>query len=409
MQPVIGRKVRVVVDRPMGSRHPKHENILYTVNYGYVPGVIAPDGEEQDAYILGPQEPLEAFDGIVTGVIHRTDDIEDKWIVEAAEGPHLSDDEILAAVYFQEQYFAHKLVRRNEIAVIGSANVDIHGAPHGKYLPEDSNPGTIRLSVGGVGCNIARNLAALGWHVRFITALGEDMLSYRVREELTKRGLDFSRAITVPGGATSTYLYVTDETGSMVSAVSDMEITNAMTPAALAQRLDLLCDGSPVVFDANLSAEAIVWLCKHVHAPMAADSVSAAKVARLSPALSKLDVLKCNRLEACYLAGTEDLEEAAKKLVAMGVRRAFITLGEQGVCCADESGVQIVPGVSARKVLDTTGAGDSFLAGAVTKHYANTDMTECARFAAATAALTCECAEAVHPEMSMENVNAMMQ
>ena len=101
---MIGRKVQVVVDRPLGSRHPSHPDIFYTVNYGYVPGVLAPDGEEQDAYILGVSEPVECFTGLVIAVLHRLNDVEDKWVV-APENVSLTKEEIMAQVAFQERYF----------------------------------------------------------------------------------------------------------------------------------------------------------------------------------------------------------------------------------------------------------------------------------------------------------------
>ena len=101
---MMGRTVRVVIDRPLGSCHPQYPALRYPVNYGYVPGVIAPDGEEQDAYVLGVADPLESFEGEVVAVIHRLDDAEDKWVV-APKGMTFTKAEIAAAVAFQEQYF----------------------------------------------------------------------------------------------------------------------------------------------------------------------------------------------------------------------------------------------------------------------------------------------------------------
>ncbi len=101
---MIGHTVRVIVDRPMGSRHPRHANIYYSVNYGYVEGVIAPDGEEQDAYVLGVDEPITEFVGQVIAVIHRFDDVEEKWVV-APEGVAFTAEEIMQQVEFQERFF----------------------------------------------------------------------------------------------------------------------------------------------------------------------------------------------------------------------------------------------------------------------------------------------------------------
>ena len=104
----LGRIVTVIVDRPLGSCHPKHPDSRYPINYGYIPGIPAPDGEEQDAYILGIETPVDRFTGRVTAVIHRLDDVEDKWVV-TPEGTSFTQEQIEAAVRFQEQYF-HSVV-----------------------------------------------------------------------------------------------------------------------------------------------------------------------------------------------------------------------------------------------------------------------------------------------------------
>ena len=101
---VIGTTVKVIVDRPLGTCHPKHQDIIYPINYGYVPGVMAQDGEEQDAYILGVCQPIKEFVGKVIAIIHRLDDVEEKWVV-APEDILFTKDEIAKQVAFQEQYF----------------------------------------------------------------------------------------------------------------------------------------------------------------------------------------------------------------------------------------------------------------------------------------------------------------
>ena len=78
---MVGDIVKVVVDRPLGSYHPKHKDMYYTINYGYIEGRIAPDGEEQDAYIIGVDEPVKEFVGRIIAIIHRNNDIEEKWVV----------------------------------------------------------------------------------------------------------------------------------------------------------------------------------------------------------------------------------------------------------------------------------------------------------------------------------------
>lgn len=100
--------VTVKIDRPLGSFHPKHKDLYYPINYGYVEGIIAGDGEEQDAYILGIDVPLKEFTGELIAIIHRLDDIEDKWIV-APKGMNFNKEEIEKHIDFQEQYFKHTI------------------------------------------------------------------------------------------------------------------------------------------------------------------------------------------------------------------------------------------------------------------------------------------------------------
>ena len=106
---MLGKIVTITVDRPMGSFHPEHPDLFYPVNYGYIPGTVAGDGEEEDVYILGVDHPVSIFTGQLIAKLHRRDDVEDKWVV-APEGTSFSDEQIRAAVHFQEQYF-HSNIR----------------------------------------------------------------------------------------------------------------------------------------------------------------------------------------------------------------------------------------------------------------------------------------------------------
>lgn len=105
---MIGKTVTVTMDRPLGSRHPKHPDMIYPVNYGYVEGVMAPDGDWQDAYVLGINVPLETFTGKIIAIIHRFDDVEEKWVV-SPEGMTFTKEEIEKAVHFQEQFFKSEI------------------------------------------------------------------------------------------------------------------------------------------------------------------------------------------------------------------------------------------------------------------------------------------------------------
>ena len=109
MNTIIKKTVNVIIDRPIGSTHPKYADLVYTVNYGYIPDIIAPDGEEQDAYILGINVPITEFVGRVIAIIHRLNDVEDKWVV-APDGKSFSKEEIADLVAFQEKFFDIEII-----------------------------------------------------------------------------------------------------------------------------------------------------------------------------------------------------------------------------------------------------------------------------------------------------------
>lgn len=106
----LGQIVKVKMDRPLGTKHPKH-GFVYEVNYGYIPGTVSGDGEELDAYVLGEHKPLEEFEGKVIAIIHRTNDDDDKLVV-MAKGRNYTDEQIRALTEFQEQWFESVIIRK---------------------------------------------------------------------------------------------------------------------------------------------------------------------------------------------------------------------------------------------------------------------------------------------------------
>ena len=106
----LNKIVKVKIDRPLGSKHPKYD-FIYPVNYGFVPNTVSGDGEELDCYVLGVFEPLEEFEGICIAVIHRTNDDDDKLVI-VPDGENYSDEEIEKLVEFQEKYFEYKIIRK---------------------------------------------------------------------------------------------------------------------------------------------------------------------------------------------------------------------------------------------------------------------------------------------------------
>lgn len=107
----LGKEVEVVIDRPLGSKHPKH-GFVYEANYGYIPDTKSPDGEELDAYYLGVNKPLEKAKGVCLAIIHRTNDDDDKLVVVPKSKREISDKEIEKQTKFQERWFEHVIIRK---------------------------------------------------------------------------------------------------------------------------------------------------------------------------------------------------------------------------------------------------------------------------------------------------------
>lgn len=100
----LGKTVTISIDRPIGSIHPKHDDIIYPINYGFIPKVLGGDGEELDVYLLGVDAPVKKYAARIIGIVHRRNDVEDK-LVAAPEGMCFTPFEIEEAIHFQEQYY----------------------------------------------------------------------------------------------------------------------------------------------------------------------------------------------------------------------------------------------------------------------------------------------------------------
>lgn len=296
--------------------------------------------------------------------------------------------------------------------VVGGVNMDIGGVSHAALVPADSNPGTVRMSLGGVGRNIAHNMTLLGVDTRMLTVFGDDVYAQKIAASCGELGIDISRSLQVPGAATSTYLFIANEKGDMELAISDMDIYEHLTPAFLASRAPLLNSAQVVVVDTNIPADSIAWIAEHIKLPIFVDPVSTVKAEKLRPVLGKLHTLKPNRLEAELLSGVPitdeaSLNRAADVLLDTGLRRVFISLGGDGVLAADHNSrchLPCLPG----KMVNTTGCGDAFMAAIVWAYLEGTDLEGTARAGVAASTIAMEGAETINPGMCAGAVKARM-
>lgn len=296
--------------------------------------------------------------------------------------------------------------------VVGGVNMDIGGRSFDAIVPADSNPGRVSLSLGGVGRNIAHNLSLLGTDVRMLTAYGDDVHGQKIAASCSELGIDISHALLIPGGTTSTYLYIAGPDGEMSLALSDMEICKRITPAYLASNLSLLQNAQVVVMDTNIPQESLIYLAENCQQPLFCDPVSTVKAEKIRPILHKIHTLKPNRLEAELLSGVPirekaDVEKAADRLLTLGVHRLFISLGSDGVYAATEKERLWLPNLPGQMV-NTTGCGDAFMAALVWAYLEGTDLKSTALAGLAAGSIAMESPETINPAMSATALKARM-
>ena len=290
------------------------------------------------------------------------------------------------------------------IAVIGGVNMDITGTPDTAMIDGDSNPGTVVLSPGGVGRNLAENLRRLGNQVYMVTVFGEDANAEILKKHCLDLGFDLSMSVTVPGGRTSVYLCLNGSDGNVLGAVSDMAIVDRITPELLEPLLPELNRMDGVFMDANLPEEVLTFLGRNLTVPLIADPVSVKKSVRLKDALPYLLTMKPNVPEAEQLTGIRigtdaGLEKAAEALYTCGVKNVFISLGARGVHVYDgicHRNLPCCPG----PVVNTTGCGDAFLASAGDALLAGLGAVEAASAGLTASALCARTTLAVSPDLT---------
>ena len=301
------------------------------------------------------------------------------------------------------------------VVVIGAANIDIGGTPLKPLVPADSNPGEISINYGGVGRNIAHNLAMLGVPVRFITAIGGDVLGNDMLKNCEEIGMDVSHVLRLPDRTSSMYLYINNTGGDMEMAIDHMNIIRQITPNYLDSLRSVIQGATAVVVDANITEDSFIHIKSLCRAPLYVDPVSTVLASGIKPNLDGVDTLKPNRLEAEYLTGmtiqTEaDFRAAADAILGMGVRRVFLSMGKEGMMAADKNNIYII-GEQPADVVCTTGAGDSATAAIVWASTVVADgysLVTAAKAANAVAAMTVSVQETNYPGLSHSSALEMM-
>jgi pseudouridine kinase len=300
------------------------------------------------------------------------------------------------------------------LLVIGAASIDTKGRAARPIQAGTSTPGAIRVSVGGVGRNIAENLARLGERVVLLSAVGEDGSGRRILYQAAECGIDVRHVVVSAATEhrTAAYMAVRDEKGNPVLSIDDMSINRQLiTPQYVYRRRRLFRDAQMVILDANLapaSLRTIFRLAQQYQVPVCADPTTASLAPRLEPYLPHLTLVTPNAAEAEALCGVqvtsrESATIAAQMLVTMGVQIAIVTLGATGLVYATSRESGHVPAIEC-EVVDLTGAGDALTAAVIFGLLNDFGVDEAVRLGTSAAALTLGCRESVCPSLSLERL-----
>lgn len=303
---------------------------------------------------------------------------------------------------------------RDYVTVIGAANIDIHGFTEEKLILGDSNPGTVKVCLGGVGRNISENLTKLEIDTKLITALGGDANSKKLIDECKLQGIDMDNILVIQDMSASIYLAIIDDNGDMGLALSDMSVLERITPEFIRSKSHIISNSKIIVLDTGLPTEVIEYILMNFKdSKIFLDPVSIKKARKVMDTIGKFHTIKLNKLEAEYLSNIkikneDDLDETSRYFMDKGVKRVFITLGKKGVFYREGDYKNLLPS-PAINVVNATGAGDAFMAGVVYCSLLGKDIDYTAKFSTSASLLALSHQDTVSPNMNIEKVNIILK
>jgi len=296
------------------------------------------------------------------------------------------------------------------VTAIGASMIDITGRSFEQLLEKDSNPGAITVTPGGVTRNVSENLALLNVDCTLITALCNDSFGYLIKNRCEEVGIDISHAYYSQDGITTTYIAILENDGDMNLALSDTAALDKLPIDHIIKNKTILEKNEIIVIDAALPSDIINYLVDNYQDKrIFVDPVSVGKAKSIKSIIGKFDTLKCNKLEAAYLAdiditNEETLEKAASILIKKGLNYVFITRGSKGSYYQshDEKGYVSTANVD---IINATGAGDAYMAGVVYGALNDFSLSKTADFANTMSAIALTSVSAVNPLMSIDLIN----
>lgn len=306
---------------------------------------------------------------------------------------------------------ANETSRPGSVVVLGASSFDVVSRIQDTMQRGTSNPSVIRASFGGVARNVAENLARLGMKPILLSVVGKDQIGDDLIEHTKKTGVivnSIHRSEKMPTGM---YVGIIGQDGKKEVAFDDVRVLEELSVEYISYHEDALAKADLIFIDANLSEEAlglVFSIAKRVKVPVFADPTSGNLALKLTPHLRSIDTLVPNALEAEKLIGRtfprgdqEEALECARALVSMGVRNAFVSMAEFGLCYANSETSGHYPAIKSN-IIDPTGAGDAMTAAILYSRLNKIPIDDAARLGVSAATVTLKHVGSVYPNLRIE-------
>ena len=300
-------------------------------------------------------------------------------------------------------------ISKDYVSVLGGCNIDIVGLPHKDLARGDSNLGSVELTLGGVGRNIAENIGLLGLPIKMFSVVGDDLYGDKLISETRFSGVDMSLVKVVKGVNTGIYLAILDENKDMDVAINDMEIIKHFDLTYIEENMEIIKNSSIVVFDTNPSFEVLDYTTSLLKEnKLFLDTVSNIKAKKAKPIIGRFHTIKPNLREAEVLTDIKintypDMIEASRILHNKGVQNICISLSEKGVFYSSKDGYGLMDTLN-KSPKNVTGAGDAFQAGLVYGEYNSLTFKESVKIAIAASSMAMDTSQTINRNIKIEEI-----
>ncbi len=304
------------------------------------------------------------------------------------------------------------------VVLIGSACFDVKGTVGEQFYPSSSNPGRVRVSLGGTARNIAESLARLDVPTRLLTAVGDDAQGRQIVAQTRAAGvlIDDEALVVAPGLTSGSYLALLRDDGQLIVGVDDTGVTRRITPRHIHGCRRLIRDAALVVVDANLRPQTlrvVLRLCRRYGVGVCLDPVSVALARGLAPLLPGAALITPNMREAAALSGLpvttrEEALAAARLLQERTSGVVVVTMAHGGAVYVSAAASGHIPAIETA-VVDATGAGDALTAGVIFGMLNDFPLDDAIALGTAMASLTMQSPETVRADLTLERVYAHLK